>query len=135
MMSMEQREGFLQQYLPEEEFRDHYDLLTDFCFSGYRILGDLVCDCMDAYRLEKQQKLHSEQDSAAMAAMLDAYIHRSGDYKEAVQKECRKQLEKILKPSEAVKYVVAMKDTTFLWDILYDRIIDHVKKGGKANAE
>ncbi len=135
MMDMEQREDFLQQHLPEEEFQDHYDLLTDFRFSGYRILGDLVCDCMDAYRLEKQQKLHSEQDSAATTAMLEAYLHRSGDYKEVVQKECRRQLEKILKPGEAVKYVVALKDTMFLWDILFDKILDHVKKEGKADAE
>lgn len=60
LMDTEQRESFLQQYLPEEEFVDYYDLLTDFRSSGYRILGDLICDCMDAYHLEKQQKLHSE---------------------------------------------------------------------------
>ena len=135
LMAMEQREAFLEAYLPEEEFRDYYDLLTDFRSSGYRILGDLVCDCMDAFRLERQQKLHSEQDSPAMTAMLDAYLHRSGDYKEAVQKEARRQLEKILKPSEAVKYAVALKETTFLWNVLYDKIIDHVKKGEKADAE
>lgn len=134
-MLPEAREAFLQQHLPEEEFREYYDLLTDFRSSGYRILGDLVCDCMDAYCLEKRQQLHAEQDSAAMTAMLEAYLHRSGDYKEAVQKECRRQLEKILKPSEAVKYAVALKDTTFLWDILYDKIIDHVQKGGNADAE
>jgi len=135
LMDTEQRESFLQQYLPEEEFGDYYDLLTDFRSSGYRILGDLICDCMDAYHLEKQQKLHSEQDSPAMTAMLDAYPHRSGDYKEAVQKECRRQLEKILKPSEAVKYAVALKDTAFLWDILYDKILEQVRKGGKADAQ
>lgn len=135
MMGTAQREAFLYTYLPEEEFHDYFDLLTDFRSSGYRILGDLVCDCMDAYRLEKQQKLHSTQDSAAMTAMLDAYLHRYGDYKEAVQKECRRQLEKILKPSEAVKYGVALKDSAFLWDILYDKILDHVKKGGSTNAE
>ena len=135
LMPMEQREGFLQQYLPEEEFQGYYDLLSDFRASGYRILGDLICDCMEAFRLEKQQKLHSEQDSAAMTAMLEAYLHRSGDYKEAVQKECRRQLEKILKPGEAVKYAVALKETAFLWDILFDKILDHVKKGGTSDAE
>lgn len=135
MMVLEQREAFLQSYLPEEEFQDYYDLLTDFRFSGYRILGDLVSDCMEAYRLEKQRKLHSDQDSAAMTAMVEAYLHRSGDYKEAVQKECRRLLAKILKPSEAVKCAVALRDSTFLWDILYDKILDHVKKEGKANVE
>lgn len=34
-------------------------------------LGDLVCDCMDAYRLEDQWKLHNEQDSPAMTAILN----------------------------------------------------------------
>ena len=135
LMPMEQWEGFLQQYLPEEEFQGYYDLLSDFRASGYRILGDLICDCMEAFRLEKQQKLHSEQDSAAMTAMLEAYLHRSGDYKEAVQKECRRQLEKILKPGEAVKYAVALKETAFLWDILFDKILDYVKKGGTSDAE
>ena len=117
LMAMYQREAFLEAYLPEEEFRDYHDLLADFRSSGYRILGDLVCDCMDAFRLERQQTLHSEQDTATMTAMLDAYLHYSGDYKEAVRKEARRQLEKILKPSEAVKYAVALKETTFLWDI------------------
>ena len=121
------RESFLQQYLPEE-FVDYFDLLTDFRCSGYRVLGDLVCDCMDAYRLEQQKKLHSDGDSPAMAAMLDAYQTCGSDYKSAVAKECRKQLESIVKPGEAVKYAVAIQDKDFLWDILYDKIYNYVKK-------
>ncbi len=129
LMPEADREAFLNQYLPEE-FVDFYDLLTDFRCSGYRILGDLVCDCMDAYRLEAQRQLHSEQDSAAMTAMLDAYLTKSTsiDYKTAVATECRKLLEAIIKPGEAVKYAVAIKDKDFLWDVLYDRIYEHVKK-------
>ena len=77
---------------------------------------------MDAYRLEDQRKLHSEQDSPAMTAILDAYLTKTSgaDYKTAVALECRKQLESIVKAGEAVKYAVAIKD--FLWDILYDKI-------------
>ena len=129
LMPEENREAFLRQYLPKE-FGDYFDLLTDFRCSGYRILGDLVCDCMDAYRLEDQRKLHSEQDSPAMTAMLDAYLNRASgaDYKTAVAQECRKQLESIIKAGEAVKYAVAIKDKDFLWDVLYDKIYDHVKR-------
>ena len=129
LMPEENREAFLQQYLPED-FSDYFDLLTDFRCSGYRILGDLVCDCMDAYRLENQRKLHSEQDSSAMTAMLDAYLYRvsGADYKTAVAQECRKQLEAIVKAGEAVKYAVAIKDKDFLWDVLYDKIYNHVKR-------
>ena len=42
-MPEKNREAFLRQYLPED-FAEHFDLLTDFRCSGYRILGDLVCD-------------------------------------------------------------------------------------------
>ena len=44
---MAAREAFLLKYLPEPEFMDWYDLLTDFRSSSYRILGDLVCDIDD----------------------------------------------------------------------------------------
>jgi len=129
LMPEESREAFLRRYLPED-FAEYFDLLTDFRCSGYRILGDLVCDCMDAYRLEDQRKLHSEQDSPAMAAMLDAYLNKTSgaDYKTTVALECRKQLDAIVKASDAVKYAVAIKDKDFLWDILYDKIYDHAKR-------
>ena len=129
LMPEESREAFLRQYLPED-FSDYFDLLTDFRYSGYRILGDLVCDCMDAYRLEDQRKLHNDQDSPAMTAILDACLNKTSgaDYKTAVAQECRKQLESIVKASEAVKYAVAIKEKDFLWDILYDNIYDHAKR-------
>lgn len=133
-MPEEQREDFLQKYLPGE-FAEFYDLLTDFRCGGYRILGDLICDCMDSFRKEVQKELHSEADSPAMAAMLEAYRASTKDYKTAVAAECRKHLESIMNPKEAVKYAVAVGDKDFLWDVLYDRIYDHVKRGGDRNAE
>lgn len=128
LMGPAERENFLLTFLPE--FADLYDLLTDFRCSGYRVLGDLICDCDDAYRKTAQQKLHTEQDSPAMAAMLDAYRNWEAetDYKEAVIAECRNQLKKIIKLSAAVPYVVAAGKDTFLWDVLYDEIYPHVKK-------
>ena len=65
-----------------------------------------------------------------MTAMLDAYLHRASgaDYKASVAQECRKQLESIVKATEAAKYAVAIKDKDFLWDVLYDKIYTHVKR-------
>lgn len=37
-------------------------------------------------------------------------------------------MESIVKPGKAAKYAVATYDKVFLWDILYDKIYDHVKK-------
>lgn len=45
LMDEDARERFLREWLPE--FEDVYDLLTDFRFGGYRILGDIVCDMTD----------------------------------------------------------------------------------------
>ncbi len=127
LMPEDRREPFLQKYLPEE-FEEYFDLLTDFRCSGYRVLGDLICDCMDAFTAEKQRALHRDKDTPAMTAMLDAYLQQTTDYKTVVAEACRKQLEAIVKPSEAVKYAVAIDDKDFLWDVLYDKIIDHVRK-------
>lgn len=137
LMGAADREGFLQTFLPEEQFSDFYDLLTDFRCGGYRILGDLICDCDDSYRKTTQQRLHSEEDSPAMKAMLDAFLHNdSGNaYTEIVAEECRNQLKKIMKPSAAVPYAVAAGKDTFLWDILYDVIYSHVRKGVKQDAQ
>lgn len=41
------REAFLLEQLPETEFAAYYDLLSDFRFGGFRVLGDLVCDIDD----------------------------------------------------------------------------------------
>lgn len=133
LMPMEQREQFLVKHLPEVDFVSFYDLLTDFRSSGYRILGDLVCDCMDSFRKEAQVRLHSDLDSPAMTVMLDAYLSRAAgmDYIKAVAKACRKLLEQIVKPADAVKYAVAIKQDTFLWDVMYDKIYENAKKVGE----
>lgn len=130
LMGEAERDRFLSAYLPEAEFAEYYDLLSDFRNSGYRILGDLICDCDDAYRKTAQQKLHTAQDSPAMAAMLDAFLSRDAgkDYTEVVAAECKNQLKKLMKPAEAVPYAVAAGKDTFLWDILYAEIYSHVKK-------
>lgn len=47
LMDEDARERFLREWLTEPEFEDIYDLLTDFRFGGYRILGDIVCDMED----------------------------------------------------------------------------------------
>ena len=130
LMGEAEREAFLATYLPEAEFAEYYDLLADFHCSGYRILGDLICDCDDSYRKTAQQKLHSDADSPAMTAMLDAFLSRDAgkDYTEVVAAECKNQLKKFMKPADAVPYVVAAGKDTFLWDVLYEEVYRHVKK-------
>ncbi len=42
LMDEDARERFLREWLPEPKFEDVYDLLTDFHFGGYRLLGATV---------------------------------------------------------------------------------------------
>lgn len=124
------REAFLQRYLPGFEFVKHYDLLCDFRNGGYRILGHLVGDCLAAYKEKQRKELHNPQDSPAMTAMLNAYKNRasSADFETVVAQECRKQLEGMMAPGQAVKYAVALNCQDFLWDVLYDVIAPYVRK-------
>ncbi len=124
------REAFLQRYLPSSEFVKHYDLLCEFRNGGYRILGHLVGDCCAAYLEKKCKELHDPKDSPAMTAMLNAYKNKASgsDYETVVALECREQLEKMMEPGQAVKYAVALNLQDFLWDVLYDVILPHVRK-------
>ena len=126
----EAREAFLQRYLPGSEFAQYYDLLCDFRNGGYRILGHLAGDCCAAYLEKKRKELHDPLDSPAMTAMLNAYKNKASgaDYETVVALECRTQLEKMMEPGEAVKYTVALNLHDFLWDVLYDIILPHVRK-------
>ena len=65
-----------------------------------------------------------------MTAMLNAYRNRasSADFETVVARECRKQLEKMMEPRQAVQYAVALEQHDFLWDVLFDVLLPYVKK-------
>ena len=114
------RERFLREWLPEPEFEDVYDLLTDFRFGGYRILGDIVCDMEDENTGREKKRLFRESDSKAFTAMMRAFADKSASqgYRDAVTAKCRELLTTIVKPTLAVRYVVALGRRDLLWDLL-----------------
>ncbi len=65
-----------------------------------------------------------------MTAMLNAYQNRasSADFETVVAQECRKQLENMMEPGQAVKYAAAMNLQDFLWNVLYDVMLPYVRK-------
>lgn len=117
-MDRETRLDFLSDLLPE--YVEYFDLLSDFRFGGYRILGDLICDIDDENSAEERKQLHRETDSEAFTEMMNAYINKtfSQNYREAVADTCRKRLDKIVKPKFAVQYVVALGKRKLLWVFL-----------------
>ena len=126
LMDEDARERFLREWLPE--FEDIYDLLTDFHFGGYRILGDIVCDMEDENTGREKKQLFRESDSKAFTAMMRAFADKSASrsYRDAVTAKCRELLTAIVRPTLAVRYVVALGRRDLLWDLLPEHIEKNV---------
>lgn len=128
LMDEDARERFLREWLPEPEFEDVYDLLTDFRFGGYRILGDIVCDMEDENTGREKKRLFRESDSKAFTAMMRAFAGKSASrsYRDAVTATCLELLTAIVRPTLAVRYVVALGRRDLLWDLLPEYIEKNV---------
>ena len=128
LMDGDARERFLREWLPEPEFEDIYDLLTDFRLGGYRILGDIVCDMEDENTGREKKQLFRESDSKAFSAMMRAFADKSASrsYRDAVTAKCRELLAAIVRPALAVRYVVALGRRDLLWDLLPEYIEKNV---------
>ena len=126
LMDEDARERFLREWLPE--FEDVYDLLTDFRFGGYRILGNIVCDMEDENTSREKKRLFRESDSKAFTAMMRAFAGKSASrsYRDAVTATCRELLTAIVRPTLAVRYVVALGRRDLLWDLLPEYIEKNV---------
>lgn len=128
LMDEDARERFLREWVPEPEFEDVYDLLTDFRFGGYRILGDIVCDMEDENTGREKKQLFRESDSKAFTAMMRVFADKSASrsYRDAVTAKCRELLTAIVRPTLAVRYVVALGRRDLLWDLLPEYIEKNV---------
>ena len=126
LMDEDARERFLREWLPE--FEDIYDLLTDFRFGGYRILGDIVCDMEDENTDREKKQLFRESDSKAFTAMMSAFADKSASrsYRDAVTAKCRELLTAIVRPALAVRYVVSLGRRDLLWELLPEYIEKNV---------
>ena len=106
-----------------------------FRFGGYRILGDLVCDIDDGNTEEDRKRLVSDTDSDAFNVLMKAYRRKSfsESYKDAVGGKCRELLDKIIKPSLAVRYVVTLEKRKLMWELLLDKMEKWVILSGETN--
>ena len=128
LMDEDARERFLREWLPEPEFEDVFDLLTDFRFGGYRILGNIVCDMEDENTSREKKQLFRESDSKAFTAMMSAFADKSASqgYRDAVTAKCRELLTAIVRPALAVRYVIALGRRDLLWELLPEYIEKNV---------
>lgn len=131
LMDRQTRLEFLHDQLPEYE--EFFPLLSDFRFGGYHVLGDLICDVDDENGAAERKQLFRPNDSVAFRDMMQAYLDKpqSQGYKEAVSAACRKKLDEITTPNNAVIFVLALGKRDLLWELLSDAIEDNVVKVSK----
>ena len=127
-MDSESRFDFLESHLPELD--NYHELFSDFRHSGYRILGDLICDIDDENQATDRKKYLRDTDSIAFQHMMNAYLEQPlrHDYREVVAAKCREMLEIIVRPRLAVRYFVALGKRDLLWNLLIDHIEENVLK-------
>ena len=91
------------------------------------MLIEVACQLVQLTLVGPKQ-LRRPADSPAFQKMMEAYLSApfSGNERAVVSKVCRKLLNKTVRPSLAVPYVVALGKRNLLWDLLPDHIEEHV---------
>lgn len=134
LMSQEERESYLAVTLPAGTPDEYYMILSDFRHSGYRVLGDILCDLDDAFTAEesKIQRLHRKGDSEQLRSLINVYekAHNPADYKNLIADYCRKVLnlqtklrgfsEQNINLDMLLKCTIALGKRKFAFEVLLD---------------
>lgn len=139
LMLPEERERFLNLFLPYGTPEQYHTVFSDFRHCGYRIFGDIICDLDDGFTAEesKKQRLHRKGDSAVLKHLISGYEHmRSVDYTVVVANKCRQYLigikikdNKHIDLDTALKCAIALGKRKFAFEVLLDRIEPNAVKG------
>ena len=121
----DERENVIYSLFLNAKIYGYADLFCDFSESGYRILGDIICDIDDMYRAIglKKNLLHQKGDSMQMKLML-AGIGHAGDYKAQIIRNCINVIRPFdrkkttLDYAEVVKCAVALGKRQFALEVL-----------------
>ena len=121
----DEREQVIYSLFTSAKIYRYTDLFCDFSESGYRILGDIVCDIDDMYRAIglKKNLLHQKGDTTQIKTMF-AGVGCAGDYKAQIKSNCmnvirpidRKKI--VLDYAEVVKCAVALGKRQFALEVL-----------------
>ena len=110
------------------------ELFCDFRHSGYRILGDIICDLDDMYRAQGVSKsLIRKDDNADLKRMLNG-VERKGDYKKKVIRNCRRLLTPNIKGkenldlNEVLKCAVALGERQFALEIIPETVLENCRR-------
>ena len=113
---------------------DYRELFCDFRHSGYRILGDIICDLDDMYRAKEiADHVKRQDDNADLNALLSG-TKDSGDYRQRVIKNCMTLLNSHIKEAEhldlneVLKCAVALGERQFALEVMPSVVLENCRR-------
>lgn len=103
---------------------DYRELFCDFRHSGYRILGDIICDLDDMYRAKEIVDHVKHQDDGKDLKALLSRTKGSGDYRKTVVSNCINLMTSHIKGAEkldlneVLKCAVALGERQFALEVM-----------------
>ena len=113
---------------------DYRELFCDFRHSGYRILGDIICDLDDMYRAKEiADHIKRQDDGKDMNALL-SHSNQTGDYRKTVVSNCIKLMTSHIKGAEkfdlneVLKCAVALGERQFALEFMPVTVLENCRE-------
>ena len=113
---------------------DYRELFCDFRHSGYRILGDIICDLDDMYRAKEIADHVKHQDDGKDLSALLSNTNQTGDYRKTVVSNCIYLMTSHIKGAEkfdlneVLKCAVALGERQFALEVMPVTVLENCRR-------
>ena len=113
---------------------DYRELFCDFRHSGYRILGDIICDLDDMYRAKEIVDHVKHQDDGKDLNALLSNVYQTGDYRKSVVSNCLNLMTSHIKGAEifdlneVLKCAVALGERQFALEVMPSVVLENCRR-------
>jgi len=110
------------------------ELFCDFRHSGYRILGDIICDLDDMYRAKEIADHVKHQDDGKDLSALLSNTNQTGDYRKTVVSNCINLMTSHIKGAEkfdlneVLKCAVALGERQFALEVMPMTVLENCRR-------
>lgn len=113
---------------------NYRELFCDFRHSGYRILGDIICDLDDMYRTKEIADHIKHQDDGKDLNALLSNTNQTGDYRKTVVSNCINLMTSHIKGAEkfdlneVLKCAVALGERQFALEVMPMTVLENCRR-------
>jgi len=113
---------------------DYRELFCDFRHSGYRILGDIICDLDDMYRAKGIADHVKHQNDGKDLNILLSNTNQTGDYRKTVVSNCINLMTSHIKGAEnfdlneVLKCAFALGERQFALEVIPMTVLENCRR-------